>query len=67
MEKPYGWVMPSTHQGMFYKEKPKGMNTVPVYAKPQYNIKELLSLTTAQQIALLRKEQNLEAKVRGEK
>jgi len=34
MDKPYGWVIPSMAQGMFYKEKPKGMATIPLYIHP---------------------------------
>ena len=52
--KPYCWVIPKLQQGHFYKEKPKGMHTIPLYTEPPYSIKEVLSMTTAQQIALLR-------------
>ena len=45
-QEPYCWVQSKLSQGMFYKEKPRRIHTIPLYTAPPR--KEWVDLTTAE-------------------
>lgn len=57
-QEPYGWMLKGQHQGMIYKEKPKGLASIPLYTAPQDCYKEYIKLAGKYQELLLKEKLN---------
>jgi hypothetical protein len=42
-QEPYCWVQSKLSQGMFYKEKPRRIHTIPLYTAPPRNFEQIIT------------------------